>query len=148
MLVRDESTAKNIYFAEELLTHYGDFEILERVKGSDLVGLQYEPLFDYFTDQQTEGGFVVVSDDYVTTDGGTGLVHQAPAFGEDDYRVLNENNIDAFVCPVGLDGRFDESVTDFSGMHVKEADKSIIEFLKQRVRFIVKSYPTQLPFLS
>ena len=132
VLVRDESTAKNIYFAEELLTHYGDFEILERVKGSDLVGLQYEPLFDYFTDQQTEGGFVVVSDDYVTTDGGTGLVHQAPAFGEDDYRVLNENDIDAFVCPVGLDGRFDESVTDFSGMHVKEADKSIIEFLKQR----------------
>ena len=132
VLVRDESTAKNIYFAEELLTHYGDFEILERVKGSDLVGLQYEPLFDYFTDQQTEGGFVVVSDDYVTTDGGTGLVHQAPAFGEDDYRVLNENDIDAFVCPVGLDGRFDESVTDFSGMHVKEADKAIIEFLKQR----------------
>ena len=132
VLVRDESTAKNIYFAEELLTHYGDFEILERVKGSDLVGLQYEPLFDYFTDQQTEGGFVVVSDDYVTTDGGTGLVHQAPAFGEDDYRVLNENDIDAFVCPVGLDGRFNESVTDFSGMHVKEADKPIIEFLKQR----------------
>ena len=132
VLVRDESTAKNIYFAEELLTHYGDFEILERVKGSDLVGLQYEPLFDYFTDQQTKGGFVVVSDDYVTTDGGTGLVHQAPAFGEDDYRVLNENDIDAFVCPVGLDGRFDESVTDFSGMHVKEADKAIIEFLKQR----------------
>ena len=132
VLVRDESTAKNIYFAEELLTHYGDFEILERVKGSDLVGLQYEPLFDYFADQQTEGGFVVVSDDYVTTDGGTGLVHQAPAFGEDDYRVLNENDINAFVCPVGLDGRFDESVTDFSGMHVKEADKPIIEFLKQR----------------
>ena len=132
VLVRDESTAKNIYFAEELLTHYGDFEILERVKGSDLVGLQYEPLFDYFTDQQTEGGFVVVSDDYVTTDGGTGLVHQAPAFGEDDYRVLNENDIDAFVCPVGLDGRFNESVTDFSGMHVKEADKLIIDFLKQR----------------
>ena len=132
VLVRDESTAKNIYFAEELLTHYGDFEILERVKGSDLVGLQYEPLFDYFADQQTEGGFVVVSDDYVTTDGGTGLVHQAPAFGEDDYRVLNENDIDAFVCPVGLDGRFNESVTDFSGMHVKEADKLIIDFLKQR----------------
>ena len=96
------------------------------------MGLQYEPLFDYFADQQTEGGFVVVSDDYVTTDGGTGLVHQAPAFGEDDYRVLNENDIDAFVCPVGLDGRFNESVTDFSGMHVKEADKPIIEFLKQR----------------
>ena len=42
-------------------------------------------------------------------------MHQAPAFGEDDYRVLNENDIDAFVCPVGLDGRFNESVTDFSG---------------------------------
>ena len=54
VLVRDESTAKNIYFAEELLTHYGDFEILERVKCSELVGLQYEPLFDYFAYQQSE----------------------------------------------------------------------------------------------
>ncbi|GIS51648.1 MAG: hypothetical protein Ct9H90mP27_1390 [Gammaproteobacteria bacterium] len=50
-------------------------------------------------------------------------MHQAPAFGEDDYRVLNKKRHHAFVCPVGLDGRFDESVTDFSGMHVKEADK-------------------------
>lgn len=146
VLVRDESSEKDIYFAEELLGQYGDFQVLEKVKGSDLVGLEYEPMFDYFADQQTQGGFVVVSDDYVTTDGGTGLVHQAPAFGEDDYRVLNENKIDAFVCPVGLDGRFDEAVSDFSGMHVKEADKPIIEFLKTkgslyRQEVIQHSYP-------
>ena len=146
VLVRDESSEKDIYFAEELLGQYGDFQVLEKIKGSDLVGLEYEPMFDYFADQQTQGGFVVVSDDYVTTDGGTGLVHQAPAFGEDDYRVLNENKIDAFVCPVGLDGRFDEAVSDFSGMHVKEADKPIIEFLKTkgslyRQEVIQHSYP-------
>ena len=146
VLARDESTNKNIYFAEELLGHYGEFEILERVKGSDLVGLEYEPMFDYFADQRASGAFVVVSDDYVTTDSGTGLVHQAPAFGEDDYRVLTQNNIDAFACPVGLDGKFDEVVSDFSGLHVKEADKPIIEYLKvagslYRQEVIQHSYP-------
>ena len=146
VLVRDEANQKNIYFAEALSEQYGKFEVLETIKGSELVGLKYEPIFDYFVDQISSGAFVVVSDDYVTTDGGTGLVHQAPAFGEDDYRVLAQNNIEAFACPVGLDGKFDDTVSDFSGLHVKEADKPIIEHLKKagslyRQEVIQHSYP-------
>ena len=146
VLARDLSSNKDIYFAEELLGNYGEFEVLERVKGSELVGLKYEPIFDYFSDQRSSGAFVVVSDDYVTTDGGTGLVHQAPAFGEDDYRVLTQNGIEAFACPVGLDGKFDATVSDFAGLHVKEADKLIIGHLKglgslYRQEVIQHSYP-------
>ena len=146
VLARDLSSSKDIYFAEELLGNYGEFEVLERVKGSELVGLKYEPIFDYFSDQRSSGAFVVVSDDYVTTDGGTGLVHQAPAFGEDDYRVLTQNGIEAFACPVGLDGKFDATVSDFAGLHVKEADKLIIGHLKglgslYRQEVIQHSYP-------
>ena len=146
VLAKDPQTGKNVYFAEALVDNYGDFEILRKIKGSDLVGLEYDPLFDYFSDQKALGGFRVVSDDYVTVEGGTGLVHQAPAFGEDDYRVLTQNKIEAFVCPVSLDGRFEETVPDFSGMHVKEADKPIIEHLKRsgslyRQEVIQHSYP-------
>ena len=79
-----------------------------------------------------KGAFVVVADDYVTTDEGTGIVHQAPAFGEDDYRIAQEKNIDAFVCPVTMDGVFTEEVTDFAGQFVKDADAKIIAWLKDR----------------
>ena len=89
---------------------------------------------------------MVVSDDYVTTDSGTGLVHQAPAFGEDDYRVLRAHDVEAFVCPVSLAGTFTDEVADFSGLHVKDADKEIIKSLKDagllyRQDVIQHSYP-------
>ena len=81
---------------------------------------------------------MVVSDDYVTTDSGTGLVHQAPAFGEDDNRVLKANGIEALVCPVTLSGEFTDEVPDFAGQHVKEADKGIIAKLKSEEAFTVR----------
>ena len=69
----------------------------------------------------------ILSDDYVTTDSGTGLGSSSPAFGEEDYRAKNENGIEAFVCPVGLDGRFTSEVMfELEGQHVKDADKQII----------------------
>ncbi|MDZ7685134.1 MAG: class I tRNA ligase family protein [Gammaproteobacteria bacterium] len=77
---------------------------------------------------------------------GTGIVHQAPAFGEDDFRVLKTAGIDALVCPVDMNGRFTEEVTDFAGQHVKDADKEIIRKLKDegalyRQDVYVHSYP-------
>ena len=130
--VRELATNAVYYLAEARLNAYGaeNFEVLERLQGAALVGRAYAPLFDYFADEVERGAFVIVQDDYVTTEAGTGVVHQAPAFGEDDYRVLKAAGIDAFVCPVGLDGKFDESVRDFAGMHVKAADKEIIAHLK------------------
>ncbi|NOX50296.1 MAG: isoleucine--tRNA ligase, partial [Gammaproteobacteria bacterium] len=145
-LVHDAETAKDIYIAVERLAAYGEFEVKARVMGKGLVGLSYQPLFPYFTDQQAQGAFVVVSDGYVTTQSGTGLVHQAPAFGEDDNRVLKEHNIEAFACPVTLQGIFTEEVPDFVGQHVKDADKEIIKYLKNagvlyRQDVIQHSYP-------
>jgi isoleucyl-tRNA synthetase len=69
-----------------------DFEILEKMEGRKLEGKKYKPLFDYFVNDYPNA-FRVVCDDYVTSESGTGVVHQAPAFGEDDFRVCTVNNI-------------------------------------------------------
>lgn len=132
---RDVATGKSIYFAAARLDAYRrthEFEIEEHCKGVDLVGRRYQPLFPYFEHFQEDGAFVVLSDGYVTTEEGTGVVHQAPAFGEDDYRIAQEQNIEAFVCPVSMDGVFTEEVVDFAGKFVKDADSEIITWLKAR----------------
>ena len=133
--------------AKERVSHYfDDIEVINTIKGSDLVQQKYKPVFPYFSDQVKDGAFVVLSDDYVTTDSGTGLVHQAPAFGEDDLRVIKSYGISAMVCPVDLHGKFTNEVSDFAGMYVKDADKKIIEYLKAnkslfRQEVIQHSYP-------
>jgi isoleucyl-tRNA synthetase len=121
--------------------------------GSDLVGRRYEPLFPYFKHLAGDadgGAFVVVSDGYVTDDSGTGVVHQAPAFGEDDHRVCLANGVvgkgEGLPCPVDLSGRFTDEVPDFAGVHVKDADKPIIAAIKAAGRLVdhaalVHSYP-------
>ncbi len=132
--VADKESGRRIYLAEARLEEYGNAHQLTvetRLKGSHLLGKKYVPLFEYFKSEAERGAFVVVADDYVTTDEGTGVVHQAPAFGEDDYRVFQANGIEAFACPVTMGGRFTDDVKDFAGMSVKDADKDIIQFLKE-----------------
>ncbi|MEZ5559493.1 MAG: isoleucine--tRNA ligase [Pseudomonadales bacterium] len=146
VLARDAGADATFYVAADRVAAYGDLEVLAELKGRDLVGRRYQPLFPYFADQADQGAFVVVMDDYVTADEGTGLVHQAPAFGEDDYRVLRAAGIEAFVCPVTMNGLFTDEVTDFAGQYVKDADKHIIAWLKQhgalyRQDVIQHSYP-------
>ena len=75
------------------------YEIVAEFKGSALKGVQYEPMFPYFAEKRAEGAFQVLNDDYVTTDDGVGLVHIAPAYGEDDFRVCKEAGITAFADP-------------------------------------------------
>ncbi|KAL3911779.1 MAG: hypothetical protein SGILL_007149 [Bacillariaceae sp.] len=125
------------------------FEIQKTVIGADLKGKRYQPLFDYFA-SQSDQYFQVVCDPYVTDDAGTGVVHQAPGFGEDDYRVCMANGIinkhDEFPCPVDADGEFTDEVTLVKGIHVKEADDTIIAHLKGEGKLvhkdsIVHSYP-------
>jgi len=117
-----------------------EYKIQKSVVGADLVGLKYEPLFDYFMELKGETSFRVLSDNYVTSDSGTGIVHQAPAFGEDDMRVCLKFGViekgESVPCPVDDDGRFTEDVKDFFGMHVKEGDKPIIAHLKEKKRLI------------
>ncbi|XP_015964560.1 isoleucine--tRNA ligase, cytoplasmic [Arachis duranensis] len=114
------------------------FEVLEKFPGSSLVGKKYEPLFGYFI-ELSDTAFRVVSDNYVTDDSGTGIVHCAPAFGEDDFRVCIENHIlnkDNLTVAVDDDGCFTEKITDFSGCYIKDADKDIIEAVKAKGRLV------------
>lgn len=101
----------------------GGFEKLSTCKGADLVGKHYKPLFEYFLADFKDTAWRVVSDTYVTDDSGTGVVHQAPAFGEDDYRVCIASGVVAkgvsVPCPVDAAGRFLPEVTDFAGEYVK-----------------------------
>ena len=147
--VRDSERNVTFYLAEGRVAAYGErhaLEVLEVVPGSALAGRRYEPAFPYFEDQRAAGAFTVITGDYVTADDGTGLVHQAPAFGEDDYNAFRAAGLDAFAMPVGLDGRFDAQVPDFAGQHVKDADREIIRHLKESGALyeqdvIVHSYP-------
>ncbi|KOV85932.1 isoleucine--tRNA ligase [Nocardia sp. NRRL S-836] len=102
-------------------------EVVARYKGSDLVGKRYLPPFDFFVGR--ENAHQVLTADYVTTDDGTGIVHIAPAFGEDDKVVTDAAGIEV-VVPVGSDGTFTAEVPPYAGVHVFEANKQIIRDLK------------------
>jgi isoleucyl-tRNA synthetase len=119
-------------------------EVVERRKGSELVGLRYEPLFPYFA-QHADVAFRVVAADYVTTDAGTGIVHQAPAHGEDDFQTGQREGL-PIVRPMDLNGVFDSRVGEFAGMRAKDADPHIIKKLELEGRLvardtIVHAYP-------
>jgi len=118
-----------------------NFEVLSTHTGAELKGLRYEPLFPYFKKHEAVGAFVVLNDGYVTTTDGTGIVHIAPAFGEDDNRVMKEAGITALECPVDDAGKFTHEVTDFVGVHVKTADKDIIKKLKDETSYDYCCYP-------
>ncbi|MDR1394248.1 MAG: isoleucine--tRNA ligase [Bifidobacteriaceae bacterium] len=104
--------------------------VLTRFKGRELAGLRYRPLFDFFADRAASGAFRVVLADYVTTEDGTGLVHIAPAYGEEDKVVTDSAGI-ALVNPVDSEGRFTQPVAPWAGMNVFEANKPITQALKQ-----------------
>ena len=106
--------------------------IVKECAGSDLVGMTYEPLFPYFADLAEKGAFRVVTADYVGSDEGVGIVHTAPAFGEDDYWTCKNNNI-PLINPVDAKGRFTEEVTDF---YSEDCDKNVIEMNPVVIRFL------------
>lgn len=132
--VRDHADGVRYILAEARVKVYFPktemFSIEERYKGKDLVGRRFIPLFPYFADRKDVGAFRVVSADYVTTEDGTGIVHIAPAFGEEDFLACQRAGI-PMVNPVDDEGRFTQPVKDFLGLHVKEADPKIIERLKR-----------------
>jgi len=122
---------------------FPDAPVVRTMPGSELVGLTYEPLFDYFA--ATPGAFRVVAGDFVTDTDGTGVVHVAPGFGEDDKAVADANGIPV-VVPVDDTGRFTAEVGDFAGLQVFEANRPIIRTLSERGRVVredsyIHSYP-------
>jgi isoleucyl-tRNA synthetase len=113
----------------------GEYRILRRMKGRDLLGLEYEPLFPYFASAREENAFRVYGGDFVSTEDGTGIVHTAPGFGEDDQRVLKGTGVPV-ICPVDEECRFTAEVADYRGLFVKDADKAIMERLKAEGKLV------------
>ena len=122
-------------------------EIIEKYKGEQLKGLEYEPLFDYAKDiVKDKKAYYVVCDSYVTLTDGTGIVHCAPAFGEDDSRVGKANDL-PFVQLVDEEGKFLPQVTDWAGVFVKDADEGIIKKLKAENKLLkAENYEHSYPF--
>ena len=122
------------------------YEIVAEMKGAAIKGWEYEPIFPYYAAKKSEGAFHVLNDDYVTTDDGTGLVHIAPAYGEDDFRVCKEAGMNAIVDPLDASAAFGPEVPEYQGRFCKDCDKDIIKRLKAEGKLvhqstIVHSYP-------
>ncbi|KZT54228.1 hypothetical protein CALCODRAFT_485740 [Calocera cornea HHB12733] len=147
--IHDEERDENYILYEGLLkTLYKDpkkakFKKLGQFKGSDMKGWRYVPLFDYFTEQYEDRAFRVLCDTYVTAEDGTGIVQQAPAFGDEDHRIAIANGVvrsdEMPPCPLDDAGCFTKEVPDFEGQYVKDADKAIQRVLKARGKLIVQS---------
>jgi isoleucyl-tRNA synthetase len=148
--VKENATGKHYILAEARLFSLSkqpdvDFTILKTFKGAELLNLEVEPIFPYFASKRAEGAFRIIPSDHVTTESGTGIVHMAPAYGEEDFEACKKAGIPV-VNPVDDDGMFTAEVPDFQGRRVKEADKDIILKVKQEGRLykqetIVHSYP-------
>jgi len=135
-----------IIIAENLLPKYekelGN-DIVKRIKGADLVGLKYNPLFGYFKGHKN--AFAIFHADFVTTEDGTGAVHVAPGFGEDDQILCEKNDIE-LVCPVDSAGKFTYPVEEYVGKQVFETNEDIIIRLKNQNLWIkteqyIHNYP-------
>ena len=143
--VKIEHNGEKLILAEARLETLfnNDFEILERFKGAELEGIYYKQLFDFITTDKK--AFYVILGDFVTTEDGTGIVHIAPAFGDDDYQVGLKYDL-PIVRPVDKSGKFEEVIKDYKNLFVKKADPQIISDLKTRgvlfkKEIIEHSYP-------
>lgn len=135
-----------IYVVAERLVEkifHGEYEVLSTHRGEAFVGLHYEPPFGYV---RPDKGHIVVDADYVSDTSGTGIVHIAPAHGEDDYRTTMQHELD-FVHVVNAAGRYTEQVKDFAGRFVKECDVDIVKYLsEQGLLFAKERYEHSYPF--
>src|SRR6202451_4013592 len=124
----------------------GDAEILDAFKGDTLVGVRYEPPFDFIKGEEYgPKGHTVLPADFVTDDDGTGLVHTAIAFGEDDFRLGEEQGLQP-INPVRADGTYDERIGPYEGRWVKDADPDLIEDLRRQNKlFKAETYEHSYP---
>ena len=118
------------------------------MKGSELVGMSYEPMFPYFKHLKEKGCFKVLSGEFVSTEDGTGVVHIAPGFGQDDFDVCRACNPNfPVVCPVDEAGKFTSEVKDYEGKQVFETNEPIMQWLKENGLLVKKEqYTHSYPF--
>jgi isoleucyl-tRNA synthetase len=131
-----EDLVKSIYAISKKNLAKDLFSIEETYLGSELIGIKYESVFSYYNN---DAYFQVVADDFVSNDSGTGIVHLAPAFGADDFRICIDNDIvskngDRLACPVDECGLFTDNIIHYKKRCVKDCDKDIIKDLKNRSR--------------
>jgi isoleucyl-tRNA synthetase len=142
--VRVRNKGETLVLAEALMSVLdGDYEVIEKIKGADLIGSTYEPLFDFFIGE--EGAFRVLAGDFVSLEDGTGIVHIAPAFGEDDYKLHLDEGVPV-LQPVTPSGVFEDRIGPWAGQWIKDADPDIIKTLKNEGKLykqgkVEHSYP-------
>ncbi len=149
--VLDKASGDSYILAEERLSHYykdaSEYSIEKKLTGDELAGMRYEPLFPYFESIAEQGGFTVHSADFVSADEGTGIVHLAGGFGEDDYNVVCKKQGLPVICPIDDECKFTDEVPDYRGMFVKDADKPIIARLKSEGKLVRREqYLHNYPF--
>ena len=121
---------------EKVLGDRDGVQIIDRFPGAALDGVRYEPPFPYLgAEEYGERGHTVLLGDFVTADDGTGLVHTAIAFGEDDFRLGQQYGLNV-VNPVRLDGTYDDRIGPYEGRFVKDADEDLVEDLRKRGRLL------------
>ena len=152
--ILDKASGDYYILAQARLSAYykneEDYQIIYTRKGADFIGAKYEPLFPYFAELTTnedgsDGAFRLFNADYVSTEDGTGIVHIAPAFGEDDSKVMKDTGV-PFVQPIDAECKYTKAVSDYTGRFVKDCDKDIIDRLKKEGKLvkrdqILHSYP-------
>ena len=143
----EEGDTERLILAEKLLGKVlGDpesYKVLKRYNGKELVGMSYRPLYTFLSTEKKHA--YVLAGDFVTMEDGTGIVHIAPAFGEDDSRMGKEHDLPVFIT-VTDDGRMIEAVDKFKGMWFKDADKEIIRDLRERgLMYKVEQYEHNYP---
>ncbi|KAI6231146.1 Isoleucyl-tRNA synthetase [Aphelenchoides besseyi] len=141
VVVKCAKTGKELVLLEErlpiLFAKKDDYQVVETLQGNKFEGQQYKPLFPYFEHLKSGRAFHVVTGTFITTDQGTGVVHQAPYFGEIDYATCIQHGVikkdatmEEMVCPVDERGCFTKEVIDYHGEYVKDADKKILKRLR------------------
>ena len=150
VVVRDCEDETVFVLAEARLPVYykdaGAYEVLARLKGEALRDWTYEPIFPHFAEYRDAGAFRVLTDSFVSTEDGTGLVHMAPAYGEDDFRVCQQAGLSVIADPLDAACCFTEAVPECQGRFCKDCDKDLIQWLKREGKLVhqttvTHSYP-------
>jgi isoleucyl-tRNA synthetase len=138
VLANDPSGERYILAEARLGAYYKEGEkpeILWRKKGSELAGIEYEPLFPYFASLREQNAFRTLVGGHVGAEDGTGIVHTAPGFGEEDHEVMKGTGVPV-VCPIDAECKFTDEVSDYAGVFVKDADKAIMDRLKAEGKLV------------
>ena len=146
--VKDKKTKETYILAKNVVEDFfkdkKEYDVVKELKGKKLEGQEYEPLFDYF--KNNKNSFKIILGDFVSSEEGTGIVHTAPAFGEEDYEACKKYDI-KIVQPVDDKGKFTSEVSDFAGEFVHDTNNKVIAFLKNQNKIVlVKKIEHEYPF--